>query len=201
MKLITFVALGMIIMIGALSIGAYALVKSAGFAYTSGITEEYSTSKENFQMEVNGEIATIQDGKLATPGDTFVVPIKGKYKTSGMVKISNTENDKGIIMYNLGVGTGDYAKDTTTWSFNSNNGWFSWKSHDLLIFGHGTGLHVLSGSPEMSAALESVRTGDKIIISGYDGEKIILYENGERLTKGLRGCHYLIVTDLKIKRK
>ncbi|MCD6229380.1 MAG: hypothetical protein J7K00_01085 [Candidatus Diapherotrites archaeon] len=201
MKLITFVVLGMIIMISVVSVGAYAFVKSADFGYISGTTEDYSVAKEDFRLEVNGEIATIQDGKLASPGDTFVVPIKGKYKTSGTVKITNTENNKGIIIYNLGVGTGDYAKASTKWSFNRNSGWFSWRSPDSLIFGKGTGLHVLSGSPEMNAALESIRVGDEIVISGYDGEKIILYENGKKLTRGLKGCHYVVVTDLKIKKK
>ena len=195
MKIITILLL-IIILLGG-SITAYCLCKPP----LSGTTEEYFTDPSTFQMSINGETAIISDNqkKLSTASKSFIVPIKGDYKRTGTVKINVKTNDHGIAENHIGIGTGDYAKPDTKWTLNK--GWFTWTSRERFIFGHGYGTHILCGDTEMKKALNSLRIGDEVEITGLEGVGIMeVTIDGQTFTANTVGCDRVIITGLKIKR-
>lgn len=198
MKFIPFFILTLIALLSIGGYGVYALFIQP--AYPAGATQEYQIYPEEFRVNVNGETAVITNGQsLTTPTGNFVLPIIGKFKEAGEVRITVKTGEMGLTEYNILIATGDYADSSTSWTYSG--GTFNWRSPGRPIFGGYHGLHIISGNPEMDHALESIKNGDTVTITGFEGDgKMTMIQNGETFTARTRGCERVIITGLKITR-
>lgn len=198
MRIITFFIFVMCILIAVGGYGVYALFSQP--VYHTGEAEEYSVYPENFRFEANGEVATIDNDKLITSTGNFVLPIRGKYEYTGIVIINTVESVMGVKTHEVAVATGGYTDPEIQWSYAK--GRFQWISKKSApLFGDYMGLHIVSGDPEMSSALESLKPGDTVTITGYRGANTMtLIENGQTFTRSTDGCIRVIITGLKITR-
>ena len=182
--------------------GAYVL-ENFDLTSKSGTVEEYSISPEDFQVKVNGEIATINNGELSTPSRNFIMTLEKEIMTyEGEVKLNVKTNDMiGLIEYNIALATGDYAKDDNTWEYDKKKGEFS-VTGNRQITGNMFGLHIISGNASIEKLLKSIKIDDTVEATGYisTGAFEMILPNGEHFIRTTGGCINLMVTEIKIYR-